>query len=272
MSGYWRELATAIEAGLQAGEIHRRSLESTFTQATKTDGTPVTTSDVEANTRIVNILAERFPDDAILAEESPDPTDRLSRPRVWLVDPLDGTRDFIAGTGEFTVHIALAVHGVPVVAVVYQPVSRRLFHATAGGGAFESTAVSEIRLRVSERTTAPRIGVSRHARKGAVLGELCKSGVLGASFHAMGAATKLMAVASGALEGSVALGPVESEWDTCAPELIITEAGGRVTDLDGEPLRYNQRDVRRRRGVLATNGVSHRALLKAFAPFQGELS
>ncbi len=236
---------------------------------TKADLSPVTAADRDANATILSALRAAFPDDAILSEESPDDLSRLGARRVWIVDPLDGTRDFVARTGEFCVHIGLSVDGIPVVGAVFVPVAGTLFSAAAGAGAFVERADGRrTRLRVS--TTAGvdslRVGVSRTNAAQGLKTFLAETG-LGARSQSMGASVKLMALARGSLDAVINLDGSEQEWDTCAPEVVVREAGGMFTDIDGGAFAYNQHDVSHRRGSLASNGFCHGALLTLTGPY-----
>jgi len=228
----------------------------------KADQSPVTQADRDANAQIVEILTRDAPDDIVVSEELPDPAARLDRRRVWIVDPLDGTRDFVARTGQFSVHVALAVDGEAVVGAVYQPTTGVLFLASAGGGAWRVEGETRRRLRVSSVTNPAelRVGVSRLNASARIWRCLAAAGLQDRAV-AMGASVKHMAVADGALEAAINLGGGEQEWDTCAPEVVIREAGGMVTDADGQLFRYNQRDLAHHRGSIASNGACHAALL-----------
>jgi 3'(2'),5'-bisphosphate nucleotidase len=257
MAAYAAELDVARAAARAAGALIRAHYDAGTARPTaKADGSPVTQADLESNQEIVRRLAEAFPDDGILAEESPDATARLAKSRVWIVDPLDGTRDFVGRTGDFAVHIALAVDGRPVVSVVHAPASGRLWRAAAGQGAFEEHENGQLRpLRASSETQLERfrIGVSRlgvNANQRRFMAEH----PLGKNTVAIGASLKMMALAGGELEISLCLTDYEREWDTCAPELIVREAGGRFTDLDG-------REGPGHGSGVASNGHVHDALL-----------
>jgi 3'(2'),5'-bisphosphate nucleotidase len=274
-----RELAVALVAAREAGACLRRYYAAgSIAVETKSDRSPVTAADRDANDAIVAILRGAFPDDGLLTEESPDDGARLGRSRVWIVDPLDGTRDFVARTDEFCVHVALAVEGVPAVGVVHQVVPRLTYLAVRGQGAFVEDDGASVagqpaqkRIRVSSiaRAEEARIGTSRLNLKANLERALHATG-LWARAAARGASVKLMAVAHGELDAVVNFSPAEMEWDTCAPEVIIREAGGQVSDLDGQPLRYNQVDVARRRGSLSSNGACHQALLDLVRPHFAE--
>lgn len=269
MPGYAAELETAREACLAAGAIIRQHYEAGPIAARhKADDSPVTAADLEANDRILALLAARFPADAILSEETTDDRARLGQERVWIVDPLDGTRDFVARTGDFAVHVGLAVGGRPAVGVVYQPVGDRLFWATRGDGAFVRDPAGERPVRVSHRAAldSARVGVTRLASTDGLARFLAEAG-LAARAENIGASIKMTAVAEGRCEASICLHGREKEWDTCAPELIVAEAGGRVTDIDGAPFVYNRPAVAHARGILMTNGPLHDALAELARPY-----
>jgi len=265
---YTRELQVAVVAAREAGRIilgHYAS--GDVAVETKADASPVTVADRQANDAILGLLRASFPADAILSEETPDDGARLDRARVWIVDPLDGTRDFVARTGDFCVHVALVVDGVPTMGVVHRPVTDATFQAVRGRGAFVDAQDARTPLHVST-TDAPgdvRVGVSRLNISGDLRHALAATGLEGRAVP-LGASVKLMAVARGALDAVVSFTQAEREWDTCAPEVIVREAGGAYTDLDGNTLGYNQPDTARRRGTLVSNGACHAALLALLHP------
>ena len=268
MVDYSRELQAAVVAAREAGRIILGHYATGGVPVeTKPDDSPVTVADRQANDAIVGLLGATFPEDAVLSEETPDDQGRLGRSRVWIVDPLDGTRDFVARTGDFCVHVALAVDGVPTVGVVHQPVRDATFQAVRGQGAFvdEQGARTPLRVSATAAVAEVRVGVSR-LNIGADLRQALASANLERRAVPIGASVKLMAVASGTLEAVVSFTAAEREWDTCAPEVIVREAGGRYTDLDGHPLRYNQPDTARRRGTLVSNGACHAGLLALLGP------
>ena len=268
---YARELEVA-EAAARAGAsavlgLYRRD---GLRVEIKPDHSPVTEADLESNRAIVALIRAAFPGDAILSEELPDNPSRLGQRRVWIVDPLDGTRDFIARTDYFCVHVGLAVDGVATVGAVHQPVAGALYSACAGGGAFlqpGGATTSRVPLRASNRTppAALRVGVSR-ANPGGRLGACLAATALDRQLVPLGASVKYMALAHGDLDLVVNLSPGEMEWDTCAPEVIVREAGGVWTDGDARPFRYNQQDPGHHRGSVASNGACHAELMTLLAP------
>jgi 3'(2'),5'-bisphosphate nucleotidase len=265
-----REACAAAQAA--AAIILRHYAAGGIAVETKADESPVTAADRDANTVIVDHLRAAFPDDGILSEELPDDGQRLAKSRVWIIDPLDGTRDFVSRTGDFAVHVALAVDGAAVVGVVAQPVTASLYHAVTGGGAFVTRDGASESLHVSDVATLARlrIGVSR-TNLSALVGAALKSGGLEGNAVAMGASIKYMAVARGTLDAAVNLSSGECEWDTCAPEVIVREAGGRVTDADGRGFLYNQPNPSHRRGSIVSNGRCHAPLAALVAPYADKL-
>ena len=251
------ELAVAERAARAAGEIIAGYYaRGGIAVETKADESPVTAADKAASAAILEILRAAFPDDAILDEEQPDDPARLGAARVWLVDPLDGTRDFVARTGQFSVHVALAVAGEAVVGVMYQPVAQALFAARQGGGAWRNGES----IRVSDRCSDLRIGVSRMVANPRLARFLAEAG-LDRHVVPMGASTRHAAIAAGELDATIVLGG-DFQWDTAAPEVVLREAGGMLTDGDGRPFRYNQREVAHPRGSIASNGACHERLVE----------
>jgi 3'(2'), 5'-bisphosphate nucleotidase len=265
---YERELVAAKAAAREAGEIiMRHYARPEIGVSTKADKSPVTAADLEANAAIVKSLAEVFPDDAFLTEETPDDGSRLGNRRVWIIDPLDGTRDFVARTGDFCVHVGLAVDHEAVLGVVYQPTVDSLAWAVRGGGAFEERGGTTSPLKASTLSAAGqiRIGVSRlNLDEG--LGKCLAAAGMSDRAVRLGASVKHIALARGDLDAVLNLSPSEQEWDTCAPEVIMREAGCTVTNGDGVPFRYNEPDLFKPRGSAASNGHCHQLVLRVMAP------
>ena len=265
---YSSELETAIRAARAAGEI----IAGYYARGPvpvdiKADASPVTQADRDADTAIAAVLRAAFPEDAILSEESPDDDARLARSRVWIVDPLDGTRDFVRRTDDFAVHVALAVDGVPVLGAVYLPVTSTLYSAATGGGAWREASCGRERIHVSATAelAAVRIGISRHFLSEQL--RACLDTAHITSRFPVGASVKHMRLAGGDLDAAINLSSHEMEWDTCAPEIVIREAGGAYTDGDGRAFRYNQRDIEHHRGSVASNGACHADLIALVAPY-----
>ena len=218
---------------------------------TKTDNSPLTAADTAANTVIVKELATRFPDIPILTEEAIDIAyaERKSWRRYFLVDPLDGTKEFISRNGEFTVNIALIEDGKPVLGVVYVPVKQTLYAGLNGDekvawvetvdGPKASASVRALQPRLDEGLPLTVVASRRH---GGEMMEKCMK-VLDAHFDQieltnMGSSLKLCLIAQGKADLYPRLAPT-SEWDTAAAQAIVEAAGGVVVDFKLKPLRYN---------------------------------
>jgi 3'(2'), 5'-bisphosphate nucleotidase len=274
-TSYDHELQIALELAREAGtailDFYEGPLEI-LQKLDAYDGEPVTQADKLANEIIVARLKREFPADGILAEESIDTAHRLDKSRVWMIDPLDGTTGFIDRNGDFAVQIGLSENGECVLGVVYQPLTGVLYHAVKGGGAWleradhqpeqmhvsEQLQISEMRLAASRSHRSPRmdtvfkaLGLKDEVRRGSV-------------------GIKVGLIVEQQCDLYIHLSPRTKQWDTCAPEIILNEAGGRITDLFGKPLRYNHTEVQNHNGVVATNGVAHRKIIERLQPLLAE--
>ena len=260
-----RELAVAREAAVRAGAAIMRFYGNAAHEL-KEGGSPVSAADHASNDVILAALREAFPGDAILSEETKDSPERLSSARVWIVDPLDGTKEFLAGIGEFAVMIALLVDGQLKVGVVYKPADDVLYYATAGGGAYRVTAGVTERLVCAPASDAVRVVGSRsHADP--LVAELCRRHAFTDVEPCGSVGLKCTRIAEGLRDLYLHPVPYMGEWDTAAPEIILAEAGGAVMDCRGEPLEYNKPNPRQPHGILA----AHPALAKKILPTIAEL-
>jgi len=275
LNTYVPELQVAIELAREAGAAILQLYEGPLKVEQKNyddDVEPVTQADRIANELIVGRLAQEFPDDGILAEESVDTARRLGKARVWMVDPLDGTNGFIDGNGDFAVQIGLVENGDCVVGVVYQPLTGVLYRAVLGEGSWierpefpsERAHVSDQRNLASMRLAASRS--HRSPRMNKVVRRLgfeeeVQRGSVG---------IKVGLLVERQCDVYIHLSPRTKQWDTCAPQLILTEAGGQLSDLFGRPLKYNVQDVQNRNGLVASNGVSHDLIIEMLAPLLAE--
>lgn len=209
----------------------------------KDDNSPLTLADKASHNVIVAALASLTPDIPVLSEESNAISwDERSRwQEYWLIDPLDGTREFIKRNGEFTVNIALIQGHQAVLGVVFVPVQQRCFYGYQGGGAFEKTASGEVRPIRTTATAASTVRVvgSRSHRGELLDAYLEKLGDY--EMVPMGSSLKLCLVALGEADVYPRLGPT-SEWDTAAAQAVVECAGGRVIRTDGSPLLYNAKE------------------------------
>jgi len=262
------ELDVALELAQQAGRAIMRFYQSDLAVHRKGGGEPVTHADRLADELIVAGLRDSFPDDGLLTEESNDDLSRLGKERVWIVDPLDGTTEFINQTGEFAVQIALAVGGRPALGVVYQPSMKQLYWAVQGQGAYRVEDGQNQRLRVTEATNPADMCL--------VASRAHYSEFIEAARQALGIATVDRVGSVGVKVGLVAQGAcdlylattVSKEWDVCAPHALLLEAGGELTNLCGEPLVYNKKDPAACTGLVASNGRIHGRIVERLGPLR----
>jgi 3'(2'), 5'-bisphosphate nucleotidase len=261
-----RELEVAVDLAREAGRVILSFYRTGLPVAEKDRGEPVTEADRAADELISAGLRSYFPGDGLLTEESDDDLSRLDKERVWIVDPLDGTTEFITETGEFAVQIALTIRGQPVLGVVYQPVKDRLFTAVGGQGVYQLYEGQTDRLHVSTQENldqmclvASRSHYSKfieEARKMLGIREVNRVGSVG---------LKVGLVVRGVCDLYLAT-TVAKEWDLCAPHALLLEAGGTLTNLCGEAIVYNKADVAECRGLIGSNGLVHSQIVEILAP------
>ncbi|MDI7267010.1 MAG: 3'(2'),5'-bisphosphate nucleotidase CysQ, partial [Myxococcota bacterium] len=234
---YEREEAFAARAARLGGEAVMRWYAAGVRVDWKGRGDPVTEADREADALIVEAIRREFPGDAVLSEESADDAGRLGRERLWLVDPLDGTREFIDRVGEFVVMVALAHRGSPVAGAIFHPVSGRLYRARLGAGAWVEDSGSARRLAVSAVAdpAAARLVVSRSHRS-ARIDEARRILGIEQEEPCGSVGLKVARLAEGRADLYIHAGGGTREWDLAAPEIVLREAGGLVTDAFGRPL------------------------------------
>jgi len=240
-------LEPVIAIGMQAGRRIMEIYEGGFSVEHKDDETPLTEADMAAHEIIDEGLAALTPELPILTEESVSvPFEERARwHRYWLVDPLDGTREFIKRNGEFTVNIALIDNHEPVLGLVYAPVLGTYYYACRGQGAFKREATSAPEpIRARPWSGGPLVVAGSRSHRGASLErflERFRARVGNFELIPMGSALKSCLVAEGRADIYPRLGPT-SEWDTAAAQCVLEEAGGHLTDTQMRPLRYNTKD------------------------------
>ena len=268
MSGFDHEVEVATRIAREASVLVRGYHGRRLAVQIKGDDEPVTEADHAASALIVGQLQAAFPDDAILSEEIPDSGERLGRSRVWMVDPIDGTRDFVRGDEGFVVMIGLAVDGRPAVGAVAHPVSGAVYFGAPGAGAWRelsdgaraplhTSTVSrppDIRLVASKSHRSARIDAIKRALQ---ITDEMNIGSIGLKIGLVSEAVRDLYVYGG---GRTKI------WDTCGPEAILVAAGGRMTDVHGQPLVYDKPDLHNRHGIVASNGPLHDFVIEALAP------
>lgn len=271
------ELDTALRLAREAGAkvLEYYALEIVAEEKLGADNfaEPVTVADRASSRIIVDGLQDEFPDDFILSEEElDDPDGRTQIDRVWITDPIDGTWGFLKKDGDFAVQIGLAVQGEPVVGVVYVPAHGHLYFAAKDQGAFvaidgdaprrlevsNNTDLSQMSLAVSRNHRSPKI--SRIVSELGLKNEIQRGSV----------GLKVGLVAEAVCDLYIHLSPRTKFWDTCAPQIILEEAGGRLTDLFGERIRYGISDVQNHGGIVAGNGAAHETIIERLRPLLSE--
>ena len=236
-----------IELAVKAGQRIMEIYDTDFDVEKKSDNTPLTAADMAAHHTIVEGLTQLTPDIPILSEESANIpfAERAQWQRYWLVDPLDGTREFVKRNGEFTVNIALIDHHESVLGVVYAPVTGTTYYAARGMGAFKKThetgnAGKAVAINCRKKTAESTIIAGSRSHRGDSL-EAFLQRVGDYEIISMGSSLKSCLVAEGRADIYPRLGPT-SEWDTAAAQCVVEEAGGRITKTDMQPLRYNTKE------------------------------
>lgn len=258
-----KELKKAIELARNAGNLILDYYENGFVIEEKFShdnfSEPVTEADRKSSELIVSHLRDAFPFDGILSEEEIDTDERLFTKRVWMIDPIDGTQGFVEKKGDFAVQIGLAQDGEAILGVVFQPINDRLYYASKGNGAFLVENGGEPqKLKVSDKTdfSEMTLAVSRSHRSPRMT-KLVNHFGFKDEFQHGSVGLKVGIIARQEADLYIHLSPRTKFWDTCAPQIIIEEAGGKLTDLFGEKIVYQFQDVQNHNGIIASNGASH---------------
>ncbi len=235
----------------------------------KPDKTLVTDADLLSEKIILEGLAEF--DYGTLSEERLSSDDRITKKRTWVIDPIDGTMDFVKKTGEFSIMVGLVEDGKVILGVVYQPSEDKLYYATSGGGSFleKNGAIKE--LKVSNNSDFSQItmfGARHHVREM----EIKLYNNLGITdFITCGSAgLKMGLITEKKADVYINSSNKTAEWDICAGDIIVTEAGGMVTDLDGTPIVYNKESYLNLNGFVVTNGVLHDRVIEGIKSLKGK--
>jgi myo-inositol-1(or 4)-monophosphatase len=242
-----------------AGRTIMQFYQASFSVRDKKPDNPVTDADFAADELLKEKLLSLLPEAGWLSEETVDSPERLAREFVWVVDPLDGTKEFVMGIPEFSVSVALVENGRVTMGVIFNPVTEELYSTQCGQGVYlngEPVRVSEQRDLQGARVDASRSEVRRGEFE--PFAQLVDVNIMGSIAY------KLARVAAGQADATWSRGP-KNEWDICAGALLVQEAGGRCTNLDGEPFTFN-RSFPKVNGIVADNGQLHTAVMAALAP------
>ncbi|MBI3807530.1 MAG: 3'(2'),5'-bisphosphate nucleotidase CysQ [Nitrospirae bacterium] len=247
-----RELATLVESIRNAGTKVRELVGVGFEVQTKSDHSPVTTVDHAVNRILHEMQRQEFPQDGWLSEESPDDPARLTNRRVWIVDPIDGTKALMNRMPEFCISAALIERGAPVVAAILNPSTDELFTAVRGGGLFmNGTRVTPSPAHAFDPVIMVNAWEFRIGRW-STLAETARCRPM------YSIANALALVAAGRVQAAFTIEP-ENEWDLAAGVLLIEESGGAISDAEGKPFSFNQ-PIPRFRGVIAVAATADKSL------------
>jgi len=259
---YQDELATAECAAREAGSIIMGLFKGQYDVHEKSKNNPVTSADLAANRKICEIIRGRFPRDGWLSEEDKDSSERLRASRVWVIDPIDGTKEFIEGVPQFAVSIGFVVDGRPQVAVVFNPAQDQFYQAAAGQGATLNGRPIHVTARDQVDGALLLVSRSEPRKKFQVFVDRCAIEPVGSIAY------RLAQVAGGTGDGTLTFRSIR-EWDVCAGVLMVEAAGGSVVDGNGKVLVFNQPEARHR-GVVAANPILAKGLQGLWAKAMAE--
>lgn len=250
-----RELEQALHAAKEAEKAIMEVYGTSFDVEIKEDQSPVTAADKRADAIIRDLLSKAFPEDGFLTEESADTPERFTKKRIWIVDPVDGTKEFVSRNGEFSTNIALCEDKQIVLGVINAPVLGVTFYAVKGQGCFRINRDGSItRLHVSDRVDHLRAmrSISFFKPEEAAFMKAHTEYFEGEAAP-IGAALKFCRLAEGTHDFLVRLGGNTKEWDVAAGDIIVKEAGGFVCEPNGKDFVYNREDVYNRLGYAMGN-------------------
>jgi 3'(2'), 5'-bisphosphate nucleotidase len=253
----------ALDAAIKASKAVMNIYREEFTSHLKDDDSPITKADLQSNDVIKQTLASSG--HHILSEEDIDDASRLDQEKIWIIDPLDGTSDFVNRTGEFTIMIALVQNKVPVLGVISRPTTNTIFLAQKGSGAFKLENNRWSRLQVSQtknlaqcKAVGSRFHLTEQEKE-----FFRKLGV--ASFESRGSSLKVAEICQGLADLYLTTSNKIKQWDTCASHCLITESGGKITDMSGNPVLYNTEKLNHENGLIVTNGLVHEEIIRKYS-------
>jgi len=227
----------------------------------KEDKSPVTEADLVSNQILLSGL--RKYNHGFLSEETEDNASRFKKEKVWIIDPLDGTVDYLKKTGQFSIMVALVYRSEPIFGIVYGPAQGKLYFAEKGNGAYlEESGKPPKKLSVSKisKLSGSKFAVSRHHLISSEKSFLKKNRIKIIVMGSIG--LKFGLIAEGKADAYINFSDKTAQWDTAAPELILEEAGGRVTDFNGNKFTYDRVEIMNLNGVVASNGKIHDQVIR----------
>ena len=259
------ETNLAINSVIDAGKTVMKIYNQPFETKIKSDNSPITEADIASNKIIQKIISTS--DYPILSEETKDNKKRLEKETVWIIDPLDGTSDFINKTGEFTIMIGLVRKQVPVLGIIYCPPQNTLYVAQQNQGSYQLAGEKWSKMSVSTISdlTKSRTVYSRHHSEESE--RLFFKYIKTKKLTKRGSSFKAIDVASGTSELYFTSTNKIKQWDTCASYCLVKEAGGNMTDVYGNDLNYNIDDVNHQNGIIVSNGLVHEKVVNSYKRF-----
>lgn len=254
-----KELSICLKACEEAAKAIMEVYSSSFEVEIKEDNSPVTIADKRSNAIILSYLKEAFPEDGYLSEESEDDLSRLEKKRVWIIDPLDGTKEFVNRNDEFAINIALAIDKEPVLGIIGAPTLNKVYYAIKGQGAYLLENGISKRIHTSSRKEGELIPYcSRSFRnKDAIRFVESHPEIFACQCIPLGASLKMAYIAEGKADYFLRLYPGTKEWDVASGDIILQEAGGiMLNGEDFEPFKYNRKDVYNRKGYILASDAS----------------
>ena len=230
------EFDILCQSGKKASTELLKIVEEGFDKSFKANDDPVTTGDLTVNNILQEEFSKHFPEIGWLSEETRDNANRLDKELVWIVDPIDGTKEFVMGIPEYSISVALVRNGSPIMGLILNPLRDEMYTAIKGKGAFLNEKPIQVKDTLDEK---PTIVASRSEIK---RGEFEPFENISKVVPTGSIAYKLALVAAGKADGTFSLGP-KNEWDIAAGCLIVEEAGGKVSDKYGQGFKFNQKDT-----------------------------
>ena len=259
------ETNLAIEAAMKAGKAVIEVYKNNFSYQVKDDNSPITEADIKSNGIIQETLS--ITNIPILSEENVDDLVRLKHEKIWIVDPLDGTSDFVEKTGEFTIMISLVQSSKPILGVIYWPTEDKLYVAQKNKGAYELFSGHWKKLNVNNISNLEKCHavISRHHLSESDKKFIKKLNLL--EFNQKGSSLKVLDICGGEAEVYLTTTNKIKQWDTCASHCLISESGGKITSMYGEDLEFNTELINHENGLLVTNGLIHNKIVKKYSEF-----
>jgi len=240
-------------------KIYKQSFEINI----KSDNSPVTEADLISNSIIINTIKKYFPDDMILSEETKDDIKRVEEEEVWIIDPLDGTKEFIKKNDEFSVNIAFVKNKEPLFGFVIFPAFNFYYFAKKNQGAYfvdlKNNQIEQIKCSKVEKLEEAKLVISK-SHKTKFEEEIIKNLKI-KNFYEIGSALKICKIADGSADFYIRNAPL-NEWDICAAHIILLEAGGYLTDFTNKEITYNNKITKISSGIICSNKILHNTILE----------